>query len=335
MKWIIKCPAPTDSRQQKWGDFHFARSMRKQLLRKGQDVLIQYRPEWEEGADEADVVLVLRGKYRYIPRNLDAFHVAWNLSHPEDVSAQEIRDFDVFGVASETHSAHLAQLHGSERIVPLLQCTDAEEFNLSLSLPSRERRGVVFVGNSRDVERWCVVEWARQNYPLKIWGRNWARWPDAQRRVVADYIDNEILGETYGKARMTLNDHWPDMRSNGFINNRIYDVLACGLPVISDYHPALAQRFGNVIAYYDAGASLQKVANQFVLEYPRLFDAVQREAENVLVRDTFQARVDELLALVETRMQRSMRPSVAVGQSGGTVEVPRDVGAEGYNDAGS
>lgn len=335
MRWIIKCPAPTDSRQQKWGDFHFARSMRKQLLRRGQDVLIQYRPEWQEGADEADVVLVLRGKYRYLPRNLDALHVAWNLSHPEDVTAQEIRDFDVFAVASETHAARLAQSHGSERIIPLLQCTDAEEFNLGLSLPSRERRGVVFVGNSRDVERWCVVEWARQKYPLKIWGRNWARWPDAQRCVVADYIDNKILGETYGKARMTLNDHWPDMRSNGFINNRIYDVLACGLPVISDYHPALAQRFGDTIAYYDAGTSLQRAANQFVLEYPRLFDAVQREAENVLARDSFHARVEELLALVETKMQRRKPAVVAVAPSAGTTGMPRGVGAEESNDAGS
>lgn len=304
MKWIIKCPAPTDSRQQKWGDFHFARSIRKQLIRRGQDVVIQYMPEWGEGGDEADVVLVLRGKYRYVPRNPDAFHVAWNLSHPEDVSRQEIRDFDMFAVASETHATRLADSHGTERIIPLLQCTDAEEFNLSLSLPARERRGVVFVGNSRDVERWCVVEWARQKYPLKVWGRNWARWPDAQRCVVADYIDNEKLGVTYGAARMTLNDHWPDMRSNGFINNRVYDVLACGLPVVSDYHPSLAKRFGDAIVYYDAGVSLQEAANRFVLEYPRIFDAAQREAENVLSRDSFQARAEELLALVEVRRQR-------------------------------
>ncbi|MEZ0471428.1 glycosyltransferase family protein [Luteimonas salinilitoris] len=303
MRWIIKCPAPTDSRQQKWGDFHFARSLRKQLARHGYDVLIQYEPEWSDGDDDADVILVVRGKYRYAPRNRDALHVAWNLSHPEDVGAEEIRDYDVFAVASESHARELAQLHGRERVIPLLQCTDAEEFNLSLSLPARDRRDAIFVGNSRNVERWCVIEWLRQGYPLKIWGRGWSAWPEASRRVVSDYIENEQLGRTYGAARVSLNDHWPDMRNHGFINNRIYDVLACGLPVISDRHPELVRRFGDTIIYYDAGTSLQAAVDRYVHEYPRVFDMVQREAEQVRVRDSFEARADELADIVEARIQ--------------------------------
>ncbi len=42
------------------------------------------------------------------------------------------------------------------------------------------------------------------------------------------------LARYYSSASIVLNDHWDDMRDEGFISNRIYDALACGAFVISD-----------------------------------------------------------------------------------------------------
>ena len=47
-------------------------------------------------------------------------------------------------------------------------------------------------------------------------------------------IANSDLGRYYASARVVLNDHHPSMLAGGFVNNRIFDVLACGVPVISD-----------------------------------------------------------------------------------------------------
>lgn len=310
MRWIIKCPAPDGVSQRDWGDLHFARSLSRQLMRHGHEVSIQNNPSWPQGDDDADVVLVLRGKWRYIPRNKDAINVMWLLSHPTTVSEEEIRLFDLCCVASASHAQRLRQRFGTKRIMPLLQCTDTRESPYTQLLPASERRDVIFVGNTRRVERWCVLEHLRAGCPLKIWGVGWEQWAETQGCLVGKHVDNKRLGQLYGSARATLNDHWPDMIEYGFVNNRVFDALACGLPVISDHMPDLDKLFDGAILYYRQGESPAPAFDRFEHNYPRLFDRVQDLAERVAREHSFAARTDELLSAVQ--QQRQQRPGVGL-----------------------
>lgn len=318
MRWIIKCPAPGGFSQRNWGDLHFARSLARQLTARGCEVIIQNRPDWQQGEDDADVILVLRGKFSYVPRNRDAINVMWVLSHPVDVGDEEVGRFDICCIASTSHTRRLRQRFGTERIIPLLQCTDTRQSPDTLLLPASERRDVIFVGNSRNVERWCVLEHLREGYPLKIWGTGWEPWPEAQQCVVGKHLENERLGQLYGSAKATLNDHWPDMAAYGFINNRIFDALACGLPIISDYLPELDEMFGSGnVVYYRQGASLAPTLANFEKNYLRLCDRLQVLAERIAHEHSFGARTEELLSAVERRRQQrpSTGPNITTGSS--------------------
>lgn len=296
MKWRIKNPAPLDSRLEKWGDYHFGRSLAKYLRRLGQEVEVDYDPRWE-ARDGCDVVLVLRGKMP-LPdagRHDGALHVLWNLSHPGDVTPEEYRSYDLVLVASEPRAAYLG-----ERIEPpvhtFLQCTDTEEFFERPPGPGLGRRDLVFVGNTREQRRDGVLWAVEEGYPLKVWGRGWAKWISAAH-IVGDYVPNEALGELYSGARVSLNDHWPDMRQAGFINNRIFDALACGLPVVSDRHPALEQLFPEEVLYYSSREELVACLEQCLLSWSRVAEAT-REAMPRVVRDfSFAERAARLLAL--------------------------------------
>lgn len=304
MRWIIKCPAPGGFSQRNWGDLHFARSFARQLVEKGHEVDTQNRTDWHEGDDDADVILVLRGKFDYVPRNKDAINVMWVLSHPTDVCPEEIGRFDLCCVASISHARQLRERFGPERIVPLLQCTDTRDSPETLLRPASERRDVIFVGNSRNVERWLVLRHVREGYPLKIWGTGWEPWTEAQQRVVGKHVENEKLGLLYGSAKATLNDHWPDMVEYGYINNRIFDALACGLPIISDYLPELDEMFGGAILYYRESESLAPTFAELARNYLRYFDRVQAVSDHVAREHSFSARADELLSAVERCSQR-------------------------------
>jgi Glycosyl transferases group 1 len=302
MHWLIKNPAPSDSRRTKWGDFHFGKSLAKYLERLGHEVTTQYDPGWGEELP-CDVVLVLRGRYEFKPsaNHQNAVRVMWNISHPADVSLDEYESFDLVFVASRPWAERLGSQIDTP-VHPLLQCTDLELFNSSLVDRHAARSGIVFIGNTRSVERPGVLWALDYGLPLRIWGRGWDKWSTGEE-VVADYFPNEDLGTLYSRSRATLNDHWDDMKDYGFINNRTFDALACGLPVISDWHDELYSMIPSGILYYQDRAEFEKCVDRLLLEYPRVLEEVQKASERVTQHFSFEDRVRELCDLVENALK--------------------------------
>lgn len=298
MRWLLKCPAPSDSRQKKWGDYHVARALTRYLERAGQEVEVHYDPHWHRPDVTADVVLVLRGKYDHPPsqRVAGARHVMWNISHPASVSREEYASYDLVLVASDRH-AEVVSGDVDTPCLPLLQATDLEEFHL----PEEEvdRQGLVFVGNTRDEPR-PVVSWALDyGLAVRIWGRGWEHlYDDLGLTVQGDYLPNEELGDVYRASRATLNDHWPDMRAHGFVNNRVFDALACGLPVISDHHDSLAEMDLPGVLLYRDRLEFEHCAERLLLDHPELLRASRATAQRLATEFSFEARVRTLMEQV-------------------------------------
>ncbi len=301
MRWVIKNPAPLDSRLEKWGDFHFGRLLTKQLEARQHSVVSHYDGEWESRSGEpADIVLLLRGKYPLddAARHKGATHVIWNISHPAAVTREEYGSFDVICVASEAWADRLGAKLG-RRVWPLLQCTDPEEFFDRNEDDPSTRCGAAFVGNTRDFER-PIVRWAVEaGVPLQLYGRGWEAFGLADR-VVADYVPNDRLGKLYSSIRFTMNEHWEDMREFGFINNRVFDALACGLPLISDSHDDLERLFPHEILYCNDQDSFRTALRTMMIGYAELFDAVKACVPRIQREFSFQTRCDELLGAIQS-----------------------------------
>ncbi len=297
MKWVIKNPTPMDSRLKKWGDYHFGRCLTKYLRRLGHEVETDYHPEWESNR-KGDVVLVLRGKYPFgrPPGNKDSIYVMWNISHPSAVELEEYESYDLVLVASEPWAKKLSKKIKTP-VYALLQCTDTEEFFPQDLNSGEARKDFVFVGNTRDVRRECII-WAIDfGLPLKVCGRGWSKWL-ARKYVVSQYVDNEELGKLYSRARATLNEHWPDMKKYGFINNRIFDALACGLPVISDYHEELIELFPREILYFRNRQEFESCIERMLFSYPEIEEGVQSAIQRVQKDFSFKQRAEVLSDLI-------------------------------------
>lgn len=281
----------------KWGDYHFGRSLTKNLERLGHQVLTQYDPGWDEDMP-CDVVLVLRGKYPFPPsaHHSGALRVMWNISHPAAVTPDEYDTYDLVLVGSRPWAQALDSKI-SRPVYPLLQCTDVEEFHPEAGAPPSARRDFVFVGNTRDVER-PVVRWAIDfGLPLKIWGRGWGEYGMGSH-VVADYLPNEDLGALYARSRVTINDHWEDMKEYGFINNRIFDALACGTPVISDWHQELHSLIPEGLLLYRDRREFDDCVTDLLLTYPQVLESARRMGEKIRADFSFAARAAQLTELV-------------------------------------
>ncbi len=236
LEFAIRISAPW-SKRHVWGDSHYAEGLRAAIEGLGHRARIVYHDDDDKLAKGAidEVNLVLRGLTPHGPIP-NAFNILWVISHPEKVSTTEMAGYNLVYVASESHAA-LLQHDPKAKPRTLMQATAFEPVADPLD------GGVVFVGNSRNVER-PIVGWAAaEGLDLRLFGNGWQDTSVAEQ-VLATSFPNERLPALYGGADVVLNDHWQSMREFGYISNRIFDVLAAGGTVVSDPMPAIDRFFG-------------------------------------------------------------------------------------------
>jgi O-antigen biosynthesis protein len=295
-RWVITTAAPSAKVAARWGDSYLAEGLGNALRRLGEDVVIQTHDRADAlDARSRDVHLVLRG-LEPVRRTPGQRHIVWIISHPEGVAIEDCDDADLVLVASTRFAAHLRS-QTSTPIEELLQATDANRFRPGPMDPAF-RHPVVMVGKTRDVLRPIVADALAAGIRPAIYGGGWHKLVDPSL-VVADHIPNEQVPVVYRSAGVVLNDHWHTMRAWGFVSNRIFDVLACGAPIISDHLPEIEDLVGDAVAMYTTPAALAAHVDA-ALSDP---EAARRRADEgrfeVLAQHTFDHRARRLLQLLD------------------------------------
>ena len=298
--WVIKCPATEGKAKYHWGDYYYAIALQKYLERKNIYVVIDTRQDW--GCDEeADVVLVLRGNHFYRPdrRNGKTIYIMWNISHPDMISKSEYELYDIVCVGSRYYANKLKE-QISVPVEPLLQCTDTELFYPEERKTTNLKDDYIFIGSTRGVMRECVLWAAEDNLPLHVWGGGWKQMlPDHQDIIDGTFVRNEDLPALYRSAKATLNDHWKDMLDNQFINNRIFDALACGLPVISDGCDEMKEIFPEAVLYYCNKEEFQACIEKMEKDYDAVKTKALEQFDMIRKDYSFEKRAEELIEMVE------------------------------------
>ncbi len=284
-----------------WGDFHFALGLKRAFERLGCYARIDCMAEWYDGAGAGDdVVIVIRGPaaYHILPGPMT---MIWLISHPHASAVTELANYDHVFVASESCATKLAGRFGSDRVSPLLQCTDPSLFHPSMPSPVREQ--VLFIGNTRGHSR-PMIDWAlRCGVNFRVFGRGWRDKVPAEK-YGGEHVPNDELGGYYGNSNIVLNDHWPDMRDEGFLSNRLFDAGAAGAAIVSDEADGLRSVFGDLVNVCGSADDLKKIAERLRRDW-RL-DQDRREALRRLVvsAHTFDHRARAILDRVRNRVSQ-------------------------------
>lgn len=292
-RWALKIGAPAGRRGDPWGDVFFADDLAAALRALGNDVVVDRDGSaGRSGAYLDRVVLNLRG-YQVLPRQPGAVNLLWIISHPDDVPAQEMRTYDIVYAASASWPAAVSAASGVQ-VRTLLQATNPDRFHPDVAEPDTGP-DLLFVGNSRHQFRPIVADCRAAGLRPTVIGRDWEKFLP-QEEIAAQSVPNSELPAAYRSAGIVLNDHWGDMASHGFLNNRLFDAVACGARVVSDEVPGLAEVFGDAVAIYRSPGDLAALCSPAHRQQFGSDEVRRARAAVVAENHSFAARARQLMA---------------------------------------
>lgn len=286
-----------------WGDTAFGRALQKEFELRGWRATLHVAKQSDAPrALAADLALHLHGLRQPAVRPGQT-SILWVISHPDLLTDETCEQYDLIFVASKVYAEQLARrLRRPVRV--LEQATDPERFHPD---PTGPRHAVLFVGGSRgEGPRPMLDALAGAGHGLAVYGGHWT--PDrlADGELRGAWIPNHELRRYYASADIVLNDQWPDMREQGFVSNRTFDVFASGGFVISENVPGMHELFDGAVVTFNDAATLPQIVDYYANHPEERRERAERGRAAVLARHTFRHRVDAILAAVE-----DIQPSLA------------------------
>jgi len=215
--------------------------------------------------------------------------MVWLYSHPDLVDPDNLNGFDRIFCASADFAPTLRAM-GYENVEIMYACTSKRPVGAPVS------RDVIFLGNARGRRsdgRSIVGHVGHPDFDFKVWGHRWEAILPA-KYYGGPYWPYQKLEELYASARITLNDHHPDMAREGFVSNKVFDILASGGFVISDGNTGLQRLFGEAVPQYESPGHLLDLI-QYYLNHPRRRDRLRRQGRAIALKHTYRDRAIRFL----------------------------------------
>lgn len=299
LRWGIRYAAIGGARGDRWGDTHYVQSLADSLRLLGHEV-VTYRHGHNTDSTQCfdDINLTIRGLDKIVPIP-GAINILWIISHPEDVTEEEIRSYDLVYASSSQWAKRMSERSGVV-VRTLLQATDLRSFHLPKPDQENRFRPTTFVGaNTRNRQRLVIADALTSGIDLRIIGHGWDRVVEPTMHE-AEAIANADLANFYRSSKRVLADHWADMAEQGFIQNRIFDAVACGTPVISDKVVGLEGVFGSMVQTYDSLDELRWLCSPDGETKFGSYESRIEQALAVIADHSFDARAKRLTADIKT-----------------------------------
>jgi|GEM_PF-4028107 len=276
---------PDETRRPMWGDYWVKFELAEEFRRLGL-VVTEQKP---------DVVIYLFG---VPPENLpeDTYNIAWVYSHPDLITDRNLRRFDQIFSLSPGFSRKLEAM-GYERVETMIGATSKRPLQVPI------RHDMVFVGNSRGQDgRQVVWDIGPTPYDFKVWGEGWNHLLPG-KYYGGRFWDYRRLDELYASARISINDHHPDMAREGFVAVKIFDILASGGFAISDVNAGIYDIFGETVPQYRSPEHLKALLERFINQ-PEERRRLMMKGRKIALTHTYEKRARQFLEAVRIATEK-------------------------------
>ena len=128
----------------------------------------------------------------------------------------------------------------------------------SIAVDADTRYGAIYVGAYVPKAQKRTLVWLLRSaaeaalnagVPFAIYGYGWEAAPEDLRRHWRGVMPRDALGPAYCESTVVLCATANEQRMDGMINNRVFEALASGAVVVSDWFPELEDTFGDLLRY--------------------------------------------------------------------------------------
>jgi len=274
--------ATTNRNETNIGDYWLATDLEIALNELGYKTQTNYRGEYQNSQNIIPLLSIyMRGYTKFYPPFDKGYNILYlyypmsyskisknkilkqklNSRSPQPINANlddDFQNYDLIATASPSYAKKLQENGINAIYTP--QYTNPNKFYPNPD--EKLKTDILFVGSNwhdRTSLRYAI----ESGFNVSVYGYNW-QGIVPQEMYKASYISNTDLNRYYSSAKIVLNDHRPDMKKHGFINNRIYDATACGTLVISDYMPEIEKVYKNSIPMYKNKEDLKLLLDYYL-----------------------------------------------------------------------
>lgn len=200
---------------------------------------------------------------------------------------------------------------GSHKPARLLQMAANPRLHRPLGVDPRYRAQVAYLGSynvaTKGREPFDRYIAPAAEFDLALWGAMWQDSPPALRRRWRGRLPVPHVARLYSSVDIALGFNAESQAAAGMINNRVFEVLACGALLVSDRVPAIVELFGDCAVFTEGYADTrEKIAHY--LAHPDERTALTRRArERILTGHTYDHRARDVVAMYADHMRERGR----------------------------
>lgn len=288
-----------------WGDWYTAHELGDAFSRAGWQVVYaeRFQDRWYDLPDDVSLVISLLDTFDVSRLSSSAVTVAWIRNWTDRWLDQPwIGAYDIL-VPSSSVSADMIEerLGRTSSVIPL--ASNPDRFVPGPKSPTYAS-DYVFTGNfwgqGREVIDQIIVD---ADERFLIFGKNWHKVPRVQR-FWRGFLDYDALPDVYRSATITIDDTAGPTLPYGAINSRVFDALASGSLVLTDNTLGSAEVFGGLLPTYSSREELRALLDKYLHDEAARVELVDQLRATVLEFHTYDKRVNDFLAAVDTEFRR-------------------------------
>ena len=289
-----------------WGEAAFSVSLASALTKRGVETEIKWRDRWGEVPDKRSTSLALRAPFP-APEHDTRGRLIWMLSHFDAVSEEELSTYNFIFTSSPILQGIFPAV-SKERFIFAPQCSDSNQMRPAQARLDKAAKAI-FVGNGKlspqQVQMFAAGDLSVLRPALRlalasksniaVWGRyGGVKFPGH----MGDTVSFRKLGALYRNASVILNDHTDDQIKFGALNNRVFDGLASGRPVLTNLPIDAAKYLPEVVSAlreFSPNGSAEKFASLLNESVNEDCKSLSNISEFIRARHSFDARAEMIV----------------------------------------